>query len=327
MKILFIYHNYIDRRKRYGYLLAAMGHKVIFKDVGAKTAGTKVDKSLLSGVDLVFAQNSAYTVFGQLGKKFLDELASKNIPMCCYSTVLTERTPQETVEICKPFTFVFEHTPEVVVKLKETDPEHAEKYHWLPHGFHPEQFYPMQAPKKYDIVFCGSPQERHTKRMDMLKRVAKRYPGQLHLFGNKLCRWFGIPQVQYNTPDQERKIYARSKLCLNLPYYDSTQDWLRAIAAPNDRFFEIPACGGVQLTEYGPYLEQMFEPGKECFYFRDGHEMMTEIDRILKDWGSMAAVGDAAHKRAMAEHTYGHRLERMMAIVQGQSRPAYCGLG
>ena len=315
MRILFVYHDYFKRRKRYGYILHSLGHSVKYVDVLSKTQGKPVELRHLEDVDFVLAINSAYAHFGILSEEFFAECAAKNIPVACYSTCLCEKTIRQTVKIAKPFSWVFEHTPQVVRLMKEADPKYAEKYHVLPHGFHPEQFFPNDLPKRYDVSFGGHPQQRNMKRREMLAAACDQF--DVTVFGKALCQRLGRPKREYRTTTQERQIYNHSRVCLNLPFYDSTQGFLRAINAPNDRFFETSACGSIQLTGWDDDLAQMLEPDKECFYYKNTQDMLGLLDMILDNYERLCHVGERARIRCMTDHTYRHRIERMMRIVRG----------
>jgi spore maturation protein CgeB len=76
----------------------------------------------------------------------------------------------------------------------------------------------------------------------------------------------------------------------------------------NCRAFEIAGAGGLQLIEYRPAIEQCFEPGKELLTFSTFDELMARIERARKESDAMKAIRDAGARRALAEHTYQHRL-------------------
>ena len=83
----------------------------------------------------------------------------------------------------------------------------------------------------------------------------------------------------------------------------------------NCRAFEIAGAAGLQLIEYRPAIEQCFEPGKELLAFSGFEELLDHIERAKRFPREMQAIRDAAAKRAVAEHTYRHRLERIFKMV------------
>ncbi len=49
----------------------------------------------------------------------------------------------------------------------------------------------------------------------------------------------------------------------------------------NMRFFEIPAVGGIQLSNFSYEASKFFEEGKEIFFFNSNEEMLEKINFIL----------------------------------------------
>ena len=73
------------------------------------------------------------------------------------------------------------------------------------------------------------------------------------------------------------------------------------------RTFEVPGSGGFLLTEKVPYLEDFFVPGREIGVFTDTHDLVAQVGHWLAHPDERAAVAEAGHRRALAEHTYDHR--------------------
>jgi spore maturation protein CgeB len=81
----------------------------------------------------------------------------------------------------------------------------------------------------------------------------------------------------------------------------------------NCRAFEIAGAGGLQLIEHRPILEDCFEPGRELLPFRTYEELLALIERARSCPKEMAEIRAAAARRAHAEHTYRHRIERILS--------------
>ena len=78
------------------------------------------------------------------------------------------------------------------------------------------------------------------------------------------------------------------------------------------RTFEIPACGGFQLTSAVDDLESYFVPGEEVVVFSSKAEMVDQARRYLADEPARAAIAEAGHRRVLAEHTYEHRFRAIL---------------
>ncbi|HET6249302.1 MAG TPA: glycosyltransferase [Tepidisphaeraceae bacterium] len=78
------------------------------------------------------------------------------------------------------------------------------------------------------------------------------------------------------------------------------------------RPYEIAASNGLVFTQYNRELPGLFEPGRECVAFREAGEMVEALDRILAAPAEFDRVVDAGRKRAVAEHTWEKRMERVL---------------
>ncbi len=73
------------------------------------------------------------------------------------------------------------------------------------------------------------------------------------------------------------------------------------------RTFEIPGCGGFQLSEDVPHLAQYFQPGREIAIFQGRAELIEQVEYWLSHRDERHAIARAGYERVMREHTYDHR--------------------
>lgn len=121
--------------------------------------------------------------------------------------------------------------------------------------------------------------------------------------------------VQSTRVSQETmvEVFQASKVNLNLSA--SSQLIHNQIKGRN---FEIPACGGFQLSGYAHRLEEYFTPGKEIVVYRSVEEIPEIVQYYLKNESERAAVAEAGYQRVLREHTYEKRfsaLFRQMGLV------------
>jgi spore maturation protein CgeB len=83
----------------------------------------------------------------------------------------------------------------------------------------------------------------------------------------------------------------------------------------NCRAFEIAGAGGLQLIEFRPAIQACFEPGKEVLTFSTFEELLAHIERARRDPAAAKSIREAGARRALGEHTYRHRLERMFKLL------------
>jgi len=85
--------------------------------------------------------------------------------------------------------------------------------------------------------------------------------------------------------------------------------------AVNCRIFETCACGGLLLSEARPAIEQFFEPGREYLAYSNLGECLEHLRRLETDYTEAREIRARAARRAHAEHTYRHRLERLLSTI------------
>lgn len=111
-------------------------------------------------------------------------------------------------------------------------------------------------------------------------------------------------------PPDHPAFYCSSKLTLNV-----TRGAMAARGyCPSGRLFEAAACGTPILSDTWDGLETFFEPGREILVARSSEEA---IDAMRRSPEELARIGQAAHRRALAEHTADVRARQLLQIVDG----------
>ncbi|MDP9128353.1 MAG: glycosyltransferase [Pseudomonadota bacterium] len=155
----------------------------------------------------------------------------------------------------------------------------------------------------HDLCFIGN---RDGKRDPLLERLFKEGLRPL-IIGNYFMKsplfWRYPLHFRPGVPNAGMAaIYARHKIALNIHAKVVRE-------GTNMRSFECAGFGIPQIVEYRPGIESYFEPNKEILLYRDGDEMVAQIRRLLRDPAGAKAMAEAARRRALAEHTYEHRLK------------------
>lgn len=86
--------------------------------------------------------------------------------------------------------------------------------------------------------------------------------------------------------------------------------------AVNQRVFDVPATGAFLLTDWRSQIEKLFEPDKEVVCFQEPEAIPELVEHYLAHPRERAAVAEAARKRILAEHTYEHRLQKLIHIMR-----------
>jgi spore maturation protein CgeB len=83
----------------------------------------------------------------------------------------------------------------------------------------------------------------------------------------------------------------------------------------NPRVFEIAACGGFQLCDPCRGLDRLFDFETELPVYRDLAELRRKIDYFLEHEDERIAIARRARKRALRDHTYEQRAQRMLDCI------------
>lgn len=83
----------------------------------------------------------------------------------------------------------------------------------------------------------------------------------------------------------------------------------------NRRVFELAAIGAAQVVDDRADLHGAFTEGEELRVFRTAGELREQVGGLLQDLPAAEAMGEAARRHAMREHTYMHRLRHLVRAV------------
>jgi spore maturation protein CgeB len=87
--------------------------------------------------------------------------------------------------------------------------------------------------------------------------------------------------------------------------------------SPATRVFEAAGAAACLVTDYWEGIDFFFEPDSEVLVARSGAEVIEILQGLTAERAH--AIGQAAYRRALAEHTYRHRAEQMEAALEGAS--------
>jgi spore maturation protein CgeB len=83
--------------------------------------------------------------------------------------------------------------------------------------------------------------------------------------------------------------------------------------SPPTRIFEAAGAGACLMTDAWEGVELFLEPGREIIVVRDGDELAEQLRMQTPE--SLRAIGAAARRRVLAEHTYSHRAAQLAALL------------
>jgi hypothetical protein len=180
----------------------------------------------------------------------------------------------------------------------------------LPFAFDPALHCPAPfAGTKRDICFIGN---RDAKRDPYLASLfAQGYRPLIvgnYFMKSRLFWYYPLSFRLAVANDGMGMIYARHKISLNIHARVVRQ-------GTNMRTFECAGYGIPQVVEYREGIEKYFEPDQEILFYRDEAEMLAQIRFLLEDSSRAALMAEKARHRALAEHTYRHRVQTLLRDI------------
>ena len=219
----------------------------------------------------------------------------------------------ECLEVWNKVDFLFVHNIEFHKFLKKNN---LNSY-YMPIGFYPEQYYKIKDKLIYDVMFCGTALSRDSckndKRAKYLRSLSK---FKTIVYGKSFTGKVGNIKVKnYWTNFQQCRLYPKSKINLDLPFFHIEPSFYKDKYHIKNRFFEIPATGNFLLTVRCPEFLDIF-PEDIIGYYDDNIESLREsVDKYLKDKKLRKKMSEKSYKLVHQKHTFMHRFEEMFKII------------
>jgi spore maturation protein CgeB len=189
----------------------------------------------------------------------------------------------------------------------------------------PETHHPVPADPRFevDLAFLGNRlPDREARVEEFFLGAAARLPARRFLLAGN--GWEDKP-----VPPNVRRLghlYTRDHNAFNstpLAVLNVNRESMaRCGYSPPTRVFEAAGAGACLITDAWDGIEQFLEPGREVLVARDGAEVAEHVAAL--EPRRARALGAAARRRILAEHTYAHRaaeVERVLdALAAAPSR-------
>jgi spore maturation protein CgeB len=312
MNILYFYHEYGGRRKKYGEIMKALGHKVKYYKIKIKMKKGKIPTRKLTGIDLIWTLSTFYNYYGAIDEEFIKEAKRRGILFVTYTTISIGTPLREWTKSYEPYDYVFLQNKELVKRINQR------KVMYMPLGFYPEQYYPNKKQNKYLVSFVGSPQTTVPPEQDLrcqiLQAVAQKY--DLIIYGKKFAnRIKGVPIRAFQTHKQQRNVYNSTLINLDIPFINSPLPEYRNMMHLKNRFFEIPACKSFLLCGRSPEAENILKDGFHCAYYDDIEDLLEKIQYYSKNPKRAQEIAEQGYLEVIKKHTFRHRFEDMFNII------------
>jgi spore maturation protein CgeB len=180
----------------------------------------------------------------------------------------------------------------------------------------PSTHHPVPSDPRFegDLSFLGNRlPDREARVEEFFLRAAEAMPEGRFLLGGS--GWAGKPMpqnVRYlgHVYTQDHNAFN----CTPLAVLNICRDSMaRNGFSPATRVFEAAGAAACLITDYWEGIELFFEPGKEVLVAHSGQEVADHVRGLTPERAQ--AIGQAAYKRVLAEHTYAHRAVQLEALL------------
>jgi spore maturation protein CgeB len=93
--------------------------------------------------------------------------------------------------------------------------------------------------------------------------------------------------------------------------------------SPATRLFEAAGAAACQMTDAWRGIEEFLEPDREILVAEDGAAVAAHVEALTPE--RARAIGQAAYRRVLAEHTYAHRAAQVEQVLEGAWRTSQGG--
>ncbi len=180
-------------------------------------------------------------------------------------------------------------------------------------------FRPLEAPKEGDLVWIGNwgDEERTEELREFLIRPVKELGLRARVYGVRYPRealeelaeagiTYGGWLPNYRVPE----VFARYRVTVHVP----RRPYTRALPGiPTIRPFEAMACGIPLLSAPWNDCEELFRPGVDFLFARDGDEMAFLLRRVLGDAEFARRLAANGLQTIRSRHTCRHRVNELLA--------------
>ncbi|MHA3774648.1 CgeB family protein [Verrucomicrobiota bacterium sgz303538] len=184
----------------------------------------------------------------------------------------------------------------------------------------PATHHPVQPDARFDadLGFLGNRlPDREARVEQFFLQAAEVLPEKRFLLGGSGWHDKPLPQNVRNlghvyTADHNA-FNCTPRAVLNI----SRESMARYGFSPATRVFEAAGAASCLISDSWEGIETFFEPGSELLVARDGHEVAEHVRQLTPERAH--SIGQAAYKRALAEHTYAHRAAEVERVLDGIS--------
>jgi glycosyltransferase involved in cell wall biosynthesis len=190
----------------------------------------------------------------------------------------------------------------------------AKRVDVLYYGADPDVFAPLDVPQDVDVFFYGHTREYRETWIDgMIRDASNALPDKrFAVRGRGLGDLGRAEMLPYLSFSKLREYVCRSRinLCVTRRAHASV------FASSTSRPFELASLGACIVSNSYAGVETWFEPEREIVVVHSPDEAVERYRWLLSHETERAKIGAAARERVLKEHTFRHRAQELVKIVE-----------
>ncbi len=326
MKILLVQPGKLNTVPMGGFVLKALrqlGHEVVDFNLSSGRLDKLTDQLGIGGKELHGSLNRRFrsiveatapdvmlTIFGfDLSEESLLFLKSRGIPRVCW-WLNDPFQFKRSLAKAHHYDFLFTNAMGSVEDYRQAGVQHA---HWLPTACDPDvhRSVPPVSAFRSDICFAG---DWSPLREEWCNELVRYF--DVKVFGpwkkklNRSSPLWDCVIDGFFTPAEMASMFSSAKVVFNLHSWYGKWDH-----GTNPRLFEAAGCGACQLVDLKREIPVLFDVGEEVNVYDAKEKLITMTKDLLGDAAQREAIAMRAQKRAYSEHTYTHRMMKLMEVV------------
>lgn len=190
----------------------------------------------------------------------------------------------------------------------------ARATHTVHYAADPDVYAPLAVAQDIDVFFYGHTAEYRGEWLRaMITQPAAVLTGARFAYRGLALGGLGRAEpLPYLSFSRLREYVARSRINLVI----ARAAHASVYGSSSMRPFELAMMGAAMVSNPYHGLEAWFEPGKEVLVVGSAEEAVDRYRFLLSHDSERRALGEAARRRALAEHTYRHRAAQLAGIVR-----------
>lgn len=184
----------------------------------------------------------------------------------------------------------------------------------------PATHFPVPADPRFacDLAFLGNRlPDREARVAAFLLEPAAQLTTRAFILGGSGWEREGVPEnvrLLGHVPTREHNVFNSTPLAV----LNVARDSMAQVGfSPATRVFEAAGAAACLITDAWEGIERFLAPGSEVLVARDGHDVAVILAGLTPE--SARAIGHAARRRILAEHTYDRRARQVDEILAMQA--------